>query len=321
MKNYLCHAVATILLVSLSSELNGQNLVVNPSFEDTVACPVQIGLNNNVADWTSCAVTPDYFNSCANNGNRIFGVPFNNRGFQPAHSGNAYIGLFTFSVFATNMREFVGSRLAQPLTIGQRYFVTFWVAHPDTAVLGFASNRIGVKFTTVQHSPIFPDTVGNFAHVFSPTVITDTVNWTMIEGSFVADSAYTFIEIGNFFDDASTTLTNLTSGSPNYAYYFVDDVCVTADPNNCSLLLQSKDQSVAGMKIYSAPAQNKIFIKATRDEKMHVRIFNLRSELVYEKVYFDNTVEIDSEMFSTGLYFVSVTSDNQSQTQKVAVIR
>src|SRR5690606_41066997 len=36
----------------------------------------------------------------------------------------------------------------------------------------------------------------NYAHLHSTAVITDTANWILVQGSFVADSAYRFLAIG-----------------------------------------------------------------------------------------------------------------------------
>ena len=52
----------------------------------------------------------------------------------------------------------------------------------------------------------FSSIITNNPPVYSNTVSMDTLNWTRVFGSFVADSAYTHILLGNFFADANNGL-------------------------------------------------------------------------------------------------------------------
>src|SRR5689334_3336055 len=72
-----------------------QNLVPNPSFEDTIACPWN-GRVYFCEHWMNFGETPDYNHVCGPGGNG-FGVPENIIGYQQAATGNAYCDLFTYS--------------------------------------------------------------------------------------------------------------------------------------------------------------------------------------------------------------------------------
>ncbi|MCX6199441.1 MAG: hypothetical protein NTY88_09500 [Bacteroidetes bacterium] len=54
------------LFLLLAQFVQGQNLVPNPSFEDTDVCPVGIGDVEKATGWGSYSYTPDYFNACNN---------------------------------------------------------------------------------------------------------------------------------------------------------------------------------------------------------------------------------------------------------------
>lgn len=142
----------TLILFYLPVYLFSQNMVINPSFENHTACPDQINQVHYAAGWKSWAVTPDYYNACANTTAPNFGVPSNNRAFQHARTGVAYMGLFTYSVFFPNLREFIGGQLSSPLVPGQQYFISLWVNHAESSPLLIASDGIGLKFTTVDHN-------------------------------------------------------------------------------------------------------------------------------------------------------------------------
>ena len=236
-----------LLLLFQSS---AQNLVPNPSFEDYSWCPFDFGQINQVIDWYNdspddnnpglCLETPDYFNACDTIGGwgfGLYGIPDNDFGYQYPYSGNGYVGIVTIHPSGCpNFREYVGVELTTPLTIGQQYYVSFYAALSlDYFNLNYASNNIGARFSTVPLINAGSAPFDNYAHVNSINVITDTLNWTKISGYFIADSAYNRITIGNFFTDSATTtvLMDTTAAWP-YAYYYIDDVCVSTDSLTCS---------------------------------------------------------------------------------------
>ena len=109
--------------------------------------------------------------------------------------------------------------LTTPLVPGQSYDCSMRVNLADISQYG--GNRMGFLFTTTASS-----TVGNFAHVFTNNVLTDKTNWVLVSGSFVAAAAYTYVMVGNFYDDANTTLTSVTGGSYGGAYVLFDSIIV-----------------------------------------------------------------------------------------------
>jgi len=310
-----------ILLLFGFDHLRAQNLVSDPSFEDMVNCPRQIGLSNYLSVWETWRGTPDYYHSCANATHPNFGVPYNNRAFQVPHSGVAYIGLFTFSNFKVNEREFVGSQLLQSLVIGQKYFVSFWIANPDTVYTAHSTDNVGVKFSTVQHSLVLPDTVTNIAHVFTTSVVFDTSNWVFVSGSFIADSAYTFIELGNFFQDSLTTIIN-PGGTSQYAYYFFDDICVSTDSGICNLktgfsgVISQEEQ----ITLYPNPAVHELNIEFAEFGLTDIRIFNIFGELnFYMKETNIDKLSIKLEEFNSGIYFLEIIRNNRRTIENFMV--
>src|SRR5437762_305023 len=99
----------TFLFFFTSCFAHAQNLVQNPSFEDTVSCPNAFDQMYRAAGWSSFRGTPDYFNGCAQNTSTS--VPVNTWGYQPTYDGNAYAFCLTFNYFPGNLREYIGSEL------------------------------------------------------------------------------------------------------------------------------------------------------------------------------------------------------------------
>ncbi len=219
-----------LLLLLFSPLVRAQlNLVPNPSFEDTVYCPFGTNQFDACANWLNFGNSPDYFNACT-----YLGLPNSVFGFQYAHSGNAYAGAAFYrgpnTPNSPNYREPIGIELLSNLIIGQKYFVSFFVVNAAINNGSIACNKQGINFYTVPFDSCCAPPLINTAKFYSDSILTDTINWTKINGSFIADSAYKYLSISNFFDDNNTdTLITSPFSIPYHAYYYIDDVCVTTD--------------------------------------------------------------------------------------------
>lgn len=321
MKNIL-----TFILFILPVLLFSQNLVVNPSFENHTACPNQINQVDFATGWKSWGVTPDYFNACANTTAPNFGVPLNNRAFQHARTGVAYMGLFTYTVFLANQREFIGGQLSSPLIPGQLYYISFWVNHVENSVLLKASDGIGLKFSTVDHNYFAePDTANDAPHVFANTIITDTVNWVQVHGTFVADSAYTFFGLGNYFGDSLTTVIQMGSGNSNYAYYFIDDVCISTDHTVCEvpLSVNAVKQHDLSFQISPQPADESINVSFKKHiESGMLVIKNLAGQMVLkEEIKNRWKIQVNTFTLPAGVYVAECMADGKIFRSKLIVSR
>jgi len=203
-----------------------QNLVPNPSFEDYHTCPTIYNNMQDVVEWSAYRRTPDYLNACDATG--VMSVPNNVFGYQNAFDGNAYANLYTYSkspIASNSDREYIGAQLRSKMIPGIEYFISFRANlsyMQNHNCLG--SNNLGLLLSTTSE---YPSPFNNFAHLFTDSVIIDTTGWTEISMLFVADSAYEYIYIGNFFDDANTDVIQpYDSTDCDFASYFIDGVCV-----------------------------------------------------------------------------------------------
>ena len=152
---------------------------------------------------------------------------------------SAYAALIVWGA-SGNDREHIGIQLTQPLVIGQKYFLSFYTVMTESyysgTYFGMPSNNIGLRLSTVEYNPSSPAPIDNFAHLNSSTVITDSVNWIRISGSVIADSAYKYVILGNFFDDTNTDTMQYSCGTclNVQSYYLFDDVCVSTDSLLCN---------------------------------------------------------------------------------------
>ena len=312
-----------ILLLSctlLMNNSNGQNLVSNPSFEDTVSCPTGNSQINKAAGWISLCGSPDYYNSCNTNPFDV-GVPNNWAGYQQAASGNAYAGFATYSNSAPNSREFPACILSSPLIIGTRYYVSFKVSLSLTSNIqtNCASDKIGATFTT---GAACDSLITNNPPVFTDSVITDTLNWTRITGSFVVDSAYTYLVIGNFFDDANTDTVKFFNDFSDNAYYYLDDVCVGTDSNfvyNYSYTTGINENNLqAQFSFYPNPVNNFLNIQNNFQTSFDLMVHNsLGQQLYSEQNITSNNLQLDVSNYSSGLLFITINSNHNQFTYKL----
>ena len=300
-----------ILLLSLVANFSFAqvNLVPNPSFEDTLNCPDGMGAIEIATGWFNSGSSPDYFNSCANTGYPPYGVPYNFVGHQVAYDGNAYAGLALSFVYSPNYREFIGTQLSQQLTIGIKYFVSASIsladsvdAYPFTCVC----NNFGFRFSTIAYEAAQVNfaPVDNFSHVHSTSIISDTLNWTRISGSFIADSTYQYLTIGNFYDDTNTDTVECGYFQA-IAYYYVDGICVSTDSLACMNSIGINIPHSGITVIYPNPTSGIISVDNLTGETDYTLVNNLGQIIANGKInQLNNTIDLTS--VSSGVYFLKI---------------
>ena len=309
------------------------NLVMNPSFESYTVCPTALYQLDLTLGWWPAMYTPDYYNAC--DPTKYVGVPKNWMGNQIASSGSAYGGFFAFTPeVPQTYREYLRGQLTQPLQARTKYYLSMKVNCPerwgydDTGYAvseSLACNMLGMKFITFPIIAGNPPTLQNFAnlmnnqaHLYSQKIITDTTNWTTIQGSFIADSAYTHVMIGNFFDNNHTD-TLKRKYSANTSYYYVDDVIVSTDSTIIDYTLGMAESSYTNkLMLYPNPAKDKltlVFDNKQNTQNNKALFYNLLGELIYQKPITETNTEIDIGFLKRGLYYVKV----QNAVAKVLV--
>lgn len=293
------------------------NLVPNPSFEIYSNCPNSSYQINYASGWDSFRNTPDYFNSCSSQGSG-FSVPNTVIGFQNAASGNAYAGFYSYFPSSGQPRECLGAALVSPLVIGTKYFVNFKVnlCQIDSVALNnCATDHIGALFSTNQYSFSSPAPINNFAQVYSTSIDTDTANWTTIKGSFIADSAYQYISIGNFFDDLSTNKIYFFSSSTYAAYYFVDNICVSTDSLYTETWTNIKEiNKHSSIHIYPNPCSDIAIVdlKESPNIPIMITIYNSLGQVVYRKQCMnEDQIILNLSDLSSGVFLLTLTNPTE----------
>ena len=101
-----------------------QNLVPNPSFEDTLLISGQnFYLEHHITNWNGGR---GYFN--ANQVGSFGSVPSNDVGYQYPRTANAYCGIYTYAKYTSPIRQYIQTKLKQNLVYNKIYKVSFYVS-------------------------------------------------------------------------------------------------------------------------------------------------------------------------------------------------
>lgn len=311
--------VLLITLICLIHHAQAQiNLVPNAGFEDTLACPSNVSGQYGdeiykLTHWFPVRNSADFFNTCSSNQNA---VPLNATGFQYPHIGSGYIGLFTIGNFIPfpNYREYVGVQLSQSLIIGTKYYFTMYLssAFGGQGIYSF-SNNVGFKLSTIQYeaqsNPLAPD---NLPTGFCFSIIQDTTSWLTFRFSFTADSAYSFLYLGNFFDDFNTDSIGAFGSSGGLgAYYYLDDICLSTDSLTCETITRIDEQMLNYYEViaYPNPVGNELYFKNINAAIKFQILDIIGQELMSGYLNRDQSV-INLQNLKSGIYYIRILNDS-----------
>lgn len=245
LKRILCYCIGTFLPVLGFS----QNLIKNGGFEEFKYCPV--GFNNStmelVKGWDQPTTgTADYYHTCSKNA----GVPENIFGSQPAHGGEGYIGLISYAPDKRNYREYMQTKLKQPLDANQLYCVEFYVSLADFS--NYRTDALGVFVSEQPLKGPHQYVIDSTAQVKVPPryVLRNNEEWVKISGIFKAKGGESFLTLGNFRPDRKVKVSrrNLPREGRvwDYAYYYVDDISLkpVKDSTGCDCTTEEFEEAM-----------------------------------------------------------------------------
>ena len=313
MKPVLIACMACLLTLNAFT----QNLVPNPSFEEYYSCPNSTGQVDSCVDWFSALNTPDYFSLCAS---YPVSVPDNVCGYQFPFESNSYMGLYTYH-WAYFWREIIGAKLINPLVSGDTYHISMRVSRGNWTNMAYncsASNKLGVRFSDIRHSSIDTAQINNSAHVYTDVIISDTLNWILLEWDYVADYPYKYIYIGNFFDDTQTdtTVINAPLGQFGTAYYYIDSVNVICVSESCITQIKNISNDDIGI-VYNVQEAVIEINSAPVNSKISGCIFSFNGQRISCAETIDNTIDVS--LLETGFYILRLQVEGDFYIKKIFI--
>ncbi|MEL6942960.1 MAG: OmpA family protein, partial [Bacteroidota bacterium] len=205
-----------------------QNLVPNPSFERA----------NEITDrwmgtFSKFNRAMKFWNSPTQGSPDLLFLKVKDKMFPPRdgfhlssyfpRTGKMMVGIKTYGCAEKVMhcKEYLQIALKQPLNVGTEYYLEFYVNPLYSSVL---SGNIGAAFSTAYTKQLYAEGLYKFeAKVNKEEVLYHTGSWQKVSGKFVADSAYHYLLIGNFYQDELTDI-DITHAEIDYSFIFIDDV-------------------------------------------------------------------------------------------------
>ena len=231
---YICLIILFLPLAGNSQHILSGNLVPNPGFEDYTTCPDDISQINRAIPWDPARGnndngSTDYINTCTSNSilQQILFInqPNNGNGYAGiCLYGNHIIGLFN------NYREYAEVKLKNKMLNNKNYCCKFNTILSTFG--GIATKNIGMLITKEYVSSYNPLAHGemlidSIPQIFNKNgILTDSINWTEIEGLYKANGNEEYITIGNFNNDNNTIWIPIHIGADDASYYLIDDVSV-----------------------------------------------------------------------------------------------
>ncbi len=215
---------------------SGCEYVCNNSFENRSADPNNWSQINNVYCWGNVgggvyAGSADQFHA---NGT-VTDVPTNPAGTEGAHTGSGYAGIIahqasTYTPACPTYREYVVGKTAMTLTAGWQYRVSFWVSLAENS--GYAVGNLGAYISSTVPSQSCWNALPVTPQILQTSIISQDAGWVQISGTFIATGGEQYITIGAYSNlpVQAHTPADGTSQFNDFAYYYIDDVSIVAEP-------------------------------------------------------------------------------------------
>ncbi|WP_196888939.1 OmpA family protein [Aureivirga sp. CE67] len=225
----------TLLFLLLSINIFAQNLVLNPSFEETKSCANDIStFERHIKKWSKPSLsTTDLYNSCSKSD---VGTPYNAMGSQFPKNGENYAGIILYG--KGNYREYVQGELSEPLKKDAVYNITFYVSLAENS--HFAIKNMDILFSNQK---IYMDTKKNIKTSYLDAIeslkyslisidgkeyFRGKSKWMKIKASYISKGGEKYFTIGNFRKNSKTDYLKMRSSiKEELAYYYLDHVSIS----------------------------------------------------------------------------------------------
>ena len=258
----------------------------------------------------------------------FYSVPANAYGFQYARTGSAYcgFGLYLAPIFQPNgYREYLGGQLLDTLKQGHTYCISFYVVKADsgkyyTSDIGmYLSPDSSVDYSTALNLPYAPQIINTNG------IIYDTLNWTQISGTYVAGGGEKYFIIGNFNNDANTTLDSnnqINNAFTADSYYYIDDVSVI----DCTVGINEIENLKDKINLMPNPAKDESVYRIilNKNETGQVILYSKLGVKILNKQLAEgnNTIVIPLSELGAGVYFVqSFIHGKNIDNRKLVVVK
>lgn len=231
-----------VLILLFIPFARAQNLIPDSSFEQNYSIPVDFSAINSSKFWNMPTQgTTDLFCVCDRKQKKysLVDVPQNPMGYQSAHSGTCYAGIFAFS--HDNYREYIQTPLANPLEKGKRYIFTMYISLADYSRTFI--DQLGVCFLNYKAKYNSSNVITDLNPVYikiENIVGKDISDWHRVTITYKAKGGEKYLLLGSFnitkkiktkYKAPKEIRSRINQSTERDAYYFIDDISLVETNN------------------------------------------------------------------------------------------
>ncbi len=313
----------------------GQNLVPNPGFEQYHNLPTEVGewcatkywdnLNDDCEYDIMASGSPDYLHEEGD-----YPVTLPNSGFSDIipFEGKSILGLVLWLGVEDSIsyREYISTNLSSPMQIGEMYTISLYTSNGMSNIRygGYGTNNFGIYFSIIKPNQVYANPI-----LVSPQLEISEIyysnNWEQISFSFTPDQPYEYISIGNFRENTETNIEQFESYSvQGTAYYYIDEVCVIKEGDDCSVLTTSLNSAIEkeqAIQFYPNPVSSDLLTVSSNNidlKNSTAFIYNAIGQVVYGEPLdcFDKSCQVSTESLRPGIYVLTIKNDSFTWSKK-----
>ncbi len=212
-----------------------ENLIPNPGFEEYHALPDKDGcFNDYIKSWSNLNnkkgypnATPDFLHKKGTNSGKVDKYYYAQ--VDPLE-GEGMMGVIVMPKRGSGFYEYVCAPLVKPLRQGKRYEVSFYLNNGTPKYCKCSARGFGLYFS--QKAPFQQE--AERVSVEPQIMIEEnlhTQTWQKISFRFTADNNYTHMTVGYFPEPADLKMKDISGGSSDCVYFFVDKFSLVEIPN------------------------------------------------------------------------------------------
>jgi len=312
-------AIFLSFFLSFSALLLAQNLVPNPSFEDTIQINGQPGL----ITWQTNIGSPDYFTAHYLSPLEGRRTPVNIRGVQVPFNGVAYFGLNALDRTKLNRREYLQVQLLDTMVAGQQYEIEFYLSLADSFHVALADSNIGI----VLKKDLEPNNFDHMVREFRPFYSSDTawnasnkMGWEKFHYTHTASGGEDVLVIGCFLTDQEIQTDSVGNGgnfpwARNGSFYYIDQIRVEWKDTSTSV---QEIPLLKQVQSYPNPVKETFNLLYAGKEQLTFQLYNIKGQVVtFTTIQQQNNYSFNFSNLKAGVYFLRINNGKQESSIKL----
>lgn len=306
--------------------LSQNNLIKNPSCEESLQVPDNIAQYDFCIDWWNPYVlSTDYYTSLTLFTNNNF-IPQNYFGTQANVDGAYYLGgslldwIYSWNDYNNFRQDYFAGQFEKLLEKDKIYQFEFWISKAEKGLIRSNAIDLVITYDTIID-------VNNFSSygykIWSEQIpMSDTINWIKISTCFRAKGNEKAFAIGNFHEKEDVILEFPLNPSPtgDIDYRYLDNFSLIECPSCCPDQFPDEEQVFvySNPSTVNSPANIQIWLHPNTSAELE--IFDYAGRLIDRRTYSDLLNTFIFDQYAAGMYFFVVTSsDGLQENGKVLV--